>query len=247
VGYKKHTLRLIFRLHEKWRNLPLITRTEPANLADGGVLKPLLEAARSRLNFLPEIIVADMGYLDQEIKKELRTQYGAALLTRAKSNMSAPEECEDDGCPCCPQGQRLIWERYLRHQNSHLYHPPAHGEICMICPDQKLCPQEFRFSPDLHETFLGMIPLHSRLAKQLLTRIRPLVEAGFEADKNRFNLSGFFINSLELARTLSYLADACNILTLTAEVRSHHGRRCKEVDRRSLRQLELPFGPPKRR
>jgi hypothetical protein len=247
VGYKKHTLRLIFRLHGKWRNAPMITQTEPANLSDGGRLKPLLEEARSRLNFLPEIVVADMGYLDQEIKAELRNQYRVAVVTRAKSNMLVPPGCEEDGCPSCPQGQRLIWERYLRHEKSHRYHAPSHGDICMICPDQNQCPQEFRFSPDDHETFLGMIPLHSRLAKQLLARIRPLVEAGFEADKNRFNLSGFFINRLELARTLSYLADACNILTLTAELRSHHGRRCKEVDRQSRRQLELPFGPPKRR
>lgn len=225
----------------------MITRTEPANLSDGGRLKPLLEEARSRLNFAPEIVVADMGYLDHEIKKEFRTQHGVAVLTKAKSNMPAPEKCEDDGCPCCPQGQRLIWERYVRHEKSHLYHPPSHGELCMICPEQKLCPQEFRFPPDDHETFLGMIPLHSRLAKQLLARIRPLVEAGFEADKNRFNLSDFFINSLELARTLSYLADACNILTLTAKLRSHHGWRYQKVDRQSRRQLELPLGPAKKR
>jgi hypothetical protein len=225
----------------------MITRTEPANLSDSGLLKPLLEAARSRLNFLPDIVVADMGYIDQEIKKQLRTQYGVAVVTRAKSNMLAPEECEEDGCPSCPQGQRLIWECYVSHEKGHLYHPPSRGDICMICPEKNPCQKEFRFPPDDHETFLGMIPLHSRLAKQLLARIRPLVEAGFEADKNRFNLSGFFINSLELACTLSYLADACNILTLAAEFRSHHGRRYKEVDRQSLRQLELPLGPPKRR
>jgi hypothetical protein len=225
----------------------MITRTEPANLPDGGRLKPLLEAARSRLNFSPDIVAADMGYLDQEIKKELRTQDGVALLTKAKSNMNPPALCENDGCPCCPQGQRLIWDRYLLRQNRHRYHPPAHGDICRICPEAKTCPQEFHFSPEDDETFLGMIPLSSRLAKRLLSRIRPLVEAGFEADKNRFNLSGFFINSLELAQTLSYLSDACNILTLTADLRSHHGRRCNEIDRRTLRQPELPFGPPKHR
>ena len=117
----------------------------------------------------------------------------------------------------------------------------------MICPEQSQCEKEFCFPPDDHETFFGLIPLHSRLAKQLLVRIRPQVEAGFETDKNRFNLSDFFINSLELARTLSYLADACNILTFTADLRSIHGRRYKKVDRESRRQLELPFGDLKRR
>jgi hypothetical protein len=225
----------------------MITQTEPANVSDGSLLKPLLEAGQSRLNFLPDIVVADMGYVDQEIKRRLRTQYGVALVTRAKSNMAAPQNCEKDGCPCCHQGQPLIWERYVIEEFSHLYYPPPEGEICMICPEQSRCEKEFRFPPDYHETFFGLIPLHSRLAKQLLVRIRPQVEAGFETDKNRFNLSGFFINSLELARTLSYLADACNILTFTAELRSHHGRRYQKVDRESRRQLELPFGDQKRR
>jgi hypothetical protein len=225
----------------------MITRTEPANISDGSLLQPLLEAGRSRLNFLPDIVVADMGYVDQEIKRLLRTQYGVALVTRARSNMAAPQNCEEDGCPCCNQGQRLIWERYVIEEFSHLYYPPAEGEICMICPEQSRCKKEFRFPPEYHETFFGLIQLHSRLAKQLLVRIRPQVEAGFETDKNRFNPSGFFLNSLELARTLSYLADACNILTLTADLRSHHGRRYKMVDRQSRRQLVLDFGPHKRR
>jgi hypothetical protein len=124
--------------------------------------------------------------------------------------------CEDDGCPCCHQGQRLIWDRFVDDKNGHLYYPPHDGEICMICPEQTGCEKEFRFSPNVQETFFGLIPFHSRLSKELLQYIRPLVEAGNEADKHRFNLSGFFMNSLELARTLSYLADACNILTLTA-------------------------------
>ena len=227
--------------------MPMITRTEPANLSDGILLKPLLEAGLGRLNFLPDIVVADMGYMDKEVKNQLRTQYGVAVVTRAKSDMVVPPNCEEDGCPCCPQGQRLIWDRYVIEEFSHLYYPPPQGDICMVCPEQSQCKKEFRFPPDCHETFFGLIPLHSRLAKQLLVRIRPQVEAGFETDKNRFNLSDFFINSLELARTLSYLADACNILTLTAEVRSHHGRRYKRVDRQSRRQLVLDFGPHKRR
>jgi len=39
------------------------------------------------------------------------------------------------------------------------------------------CEKEFGIPPDYHETFFGLIPLHTRLAKQLLNRIRPLVEA----------------------------------------------------------------------
>ena len=46
----------------------MTTRTEPANLTDGGLLKPLLEAGRSRLNFFPHVVVADMGYMDKEVK-----------------------------------------------------------------------------------------------------------------------------------------------------------------------------------
>ena len=225
----------------------MITRAEPANLADGGLLNPLLEAGISRLNFLPDIVVADMGYVDKEVKNQLRTQYGVAVVTRAKKDMVVPESCDENGCPCCPQGQRLVWDHYVIEEFSHLYYPPPEGDICMICPEQSRCKKEFWLPPEKHETFFGLIPLHSRLAKQLLVRIRPLVEAGFETDKNRFNLSGFFINSLELARTLSYLADACNILTITADLKAHHGRRYKKVDRQSRCQLELDFGPHKRR
>lgn len=225
----------------------MTTRVEPANITDGSLLQTLLEAGRSRLNFAPDIVVADMGYIDQETKKLLRTRHGLALLTRAKSNMAPPRNCDEDGCPCCPQGQRLTWERYVIETGSHLYYPPDEGEICMICPEKSQCEIQFTFYPEEHEAYLGMIPLHSRLAQQLLVRIRPLVEAGFETDKNRFNLSGFFLNSLEIARTLSYLADACNILTITSEFRSHHGRRLKKADQQSKRQLELPFGPSRRR
>jgi hypothetical protein len=225
----------------------MITLVEPANISDGALLEPLLEAGRRRLNFSPDIVVADMGYIDQETKKLLRTQHDLALLTRAKSNMSPPPSCDEDGHPCCPQGQLLIWERYAMEIENHLYHPPDEGEICMICPEKNQCESEFLFSPNEHETYLGMIPLHSRLAKQLLVRIRPLVEAGFETDKNRFNLGGFFLNSLEIARVLSYLADACNILTITAEFRTHHGKRLKKADQQSQRQMELPFGPSRSR
>ena len=238
---------MIFRLRGKWRNVPMTTLVEPADITAGGMLQPLLEAGRSRLNFSPDIVAADMGYIGQETKKLLRTRHGLALLTRAKSNMSPPASCDQGGHPCCPQGQRLIWERYAMEIERHLYHPPDEGEICMICPEKNHCESEFFFSPNEHETYLGMIPLHSRLAKQLLVRIRPLVEAGFETDKNRFNLGGFFLNSLEIARVLSYLADACNLLTITAEFRRHHGKRLKKADQQSKRQLELPFGIPKRR
>jgi len=225
----------------------MITRVEPANISDGSLLNPLLEAGRSRLNFMPDIVVADMGYMDKEVKNQLRTQYGVAVVTKARKDMVIPKSCDEDGCPCCPQGQRLIWDGYVIEKNSHLYYPPAEGEICAICPEQSRCKKEFLFPPGSHETFFGLIPLHSRLAKQLLSRIRPLVEAGFETDKNRFNLNGFFKNSLDLARTLSYLADACNILTITADLKTNHGRRYKKVHRQSRRQLELDFGPQKRR
>ena len=140
-----------------------------------------------------------------------------------------------------------MWAGYQGEIERHRYHPPHDGEICMICPEKDHCVAEFFFSPNEHETYLGMIPLHTRLAKQLLARIRPLVEAGFENDKNRFNLGGFFLNSLEIARVLSYLADACSILTITAEFRSHHGRLPKKADQQTKRQLELPFGPSRRR
>lgn len=224
-----------------------MTRTEPANAADSNLLFPLIEAGFRRLNLLPHIVVGDMGYVDQEVKKHLRSTYGVAVVTKARSNMAPPPCCEDDGCPCCHQGQRLIWDRFVDDKNGHLYYPPHDGEICMICPEQTGCEKEFRFSPNVHETFFGLIPLHSRLSKELLQYIRPLVEAGNEADKHRFNLSGFFMNSLELARTLSYLADACNILTLTAAARLNHGRRYRKMDRLSRCQLELDFNRPRHR
>lgn len=202
----------------------------------------MLDATLRRLNFLPKIVVADLGYLDQELKAQVRNHFQVALVTKAKSNMLIPSPCDPDGCPCCHQGQRLAWKGYVRESKPHLYQPPAEGEICALCPEQGACEKRFHFRPEEHETFFGLIPLHTRLAQQLLKRIRPLVEPGFDADKNRFSLSGFFINSLELARTLSYLADACNILLQTAQVRTHHGRRYHEADRSLRRQLPLDFG-----
>lgn len=49
------------------------------------------------------IIVADMGYLQAERKKQLRERNKIALLTRVRVSMKPPQDfgLEADGCPTC--------------------------------------------------------------------------------------------------------------------------------------------------
>ena len=186
-----------------------------------------------------------MGYLQAERKKQLREKYTIVLLTRVRVSMKPPEYfgLESDGCPTCFWGQRLVHNYFDWEKQQHLYLKPDEGQECCRCPLLSRCPQEFWFSPEIHETYLGVQPLHTKLAQRLLRYARPIVEAGFSEDKNRFMLKALFINSLSLAEFASLLVDSAKLLTTLAHLKSDHGKQIKGAFRKLLDQLNLPLFP----
>ncbi len=73
VGYKKHTFRLWLRQHQRGVLLvPLVSWVSPANYGEGGFLKPSVIYCHRRWRWHPNIIVADMGYIEADTKRQLR-------------------------------------------------------------------------------------------------------------------------------------------------------------------------------
>jgi len=65
------------------------------------------------------------------------------------------------------------------------------------------------------------------------------VERGFENDKNKLSLNKFFANSLKIAKIISYLTDACQILLLFAEMKTNTKAKAKRVMKTSYTQLSF--------
>lgn len=189
------------------------------------------------------MIVADMGYLQAERKKQLREQYRIPLITKVRVSMKPPQNfgLESDGCPTCLWGQRLVHDHFDWGQQKHLYIKPTGKHECRCCPFIFSCPKEFWFSPEIHETYLGAQPLHTYLAQKLLQFARPVVESSFSEDKNRFMLKSCFINSLALAEFASLLVDSAKLLTTLAVIKSSHGKQLKRTGGGLLDQLKLPL------
>ena len=184
-----------------------------------------------------------MGYIDADRKKHFREKNHTAIITRVRSSMKPPQDfdLESDGCPSCFWGQRLTHEHFNWDTQTHLYVRPEKGQTCNFCPFSGHCPQEFSFSPTVHETYLGAQPLHTMLAQKLLQFARPIVEANFSEDKNRFMLKTFFINSLNLAEFVSLLVDSARLLTVIARLKTTRGKQLKTALDDLMIQLELPL------
>ena len=191
------------------------------------------------------MIVADMGYLQAERKKQLREHEHIPLITRVRVSMKPPQDfgLESDGCPTCFWGQRLLHDHFDWEKQKHLYLKPNNKHECCCCPFLFSCPKEFWFSPDIHETYLGAQPLHTYLAQKLLQFARPVVESSFSEDKNRFMLKSLFINSLTLAEFASLLVDSAKLLTTLLRLKKSYGKQVKKPAVNRLDQLKLPLFP----
>lgn len=224
-------------------SIPATTIVKPANAGDGDVLSEMISFWPP---YLPApIIVADMGYLQAERKKQFREQYKTALITRVRSSMKPPQDfgLESDGCPTCFWGQRLRHELFDWDAQKHLYLKPDDGQDCNECPFSFNCPREFWLSPEIHETYLGVWPLHTTLAQKLLQYARPFAEPAFNEDKNRFMLKSLFINSLSLAEFASLMIDSAKLLTTLLRLKKSNGKLLKKSSERLLDQLKLPLFP----
>jgi hypothetical protein len=236
-GYKKHSLYVMVRVEDKWRPLPLCSSVRPANVSEQRVIHPLLHFVLHCVKWPVVFVVTDQGYINGPLAGQWRRRWQVAHIVRPRKKMVPPAGAESDGCPLCPLGDRLVWEDYDIAAECLIYR--GNRSICRTCPLAGTCPKQFEFPSERHETFWGMVPPHSRLARRILRQFRPRVEPGFNLLKNRYGVTGFFINSRHLAQTLCLLSDVLETLDLLAQERPARGRETRRALIRDIFQPEL--------
>jgi len=220
VGYKKHTLRLWWRPHQRGVLLvPLVSWVSPANVAEGGLLAPSLRYCDRHWSWWPRYVVADMGYLAAEGKKLCREQWRVAVVTHLRSDMKLVEPFVAEDRAACPQGQTLHWLGYEVGDDQHWFGVTDPEALCPRCWQASQCPRQFAYAPATHETLLGLLPLNTRTAQRLLQQARPWIEPAQSYEKNQLGLAQMFLNSLRFTWYMSLLADAAGLLRAHAWLR----------------------------
>ncbi len=213
LGYKKHTFRLwISRYTRGVLLVPLVSWAAPANLGEGGLLRPSVQHCWRRWQWRPDVIVGDMGYIDAASKKLIRERWQAAVVTRLKENMLLVPPFATATTAACPQGQPLQWLGYTAAEGEHWFGVPPGASLCSCCWQAGICPREFAYPPSDHETLLGLLPMNTTVNQRLLQQVRPWIEPAQSYEKNQLGLSQVFFNSLQLTWIMGLLADAAVLL-----------------------------------
>ncbi len=213
VGYKKHTLRLwLSEYPDAVLMVPVVSWAAPAHVPEGFLLVPSIYRCRQKFDWVPEIVVGDLGYIEQTRKRHLREKFGVAVVTKMKSDMTIKAPFETWNKVVCEHGQELAWLGFDHRHYEHWFGVEQTESLCGTCWKRSSCPREFSFPPSHHETLLGLLPLNSKAAQRLLTQCRSWVEATQSYDKNQLGLSRFFLNSLRLTWVCSLLADSVCLL-----------------------------------
>jgi hypothetical protein len=239
VGYKKHTVYGLLGREQGWRPVPLFSLARGANLGDVEMTKPLLNFVRRRLEGLwpMTFAIGDKGYISARRASFLRQRWHVALVVKPRKGMRPPPGADSSGCPLCPAGEALVWDDYAPEDGVLIY--KGDRTVCIHCPLSGTCSKQFEFQASRHETFWGMAPSHSRLAKEMLRRFRPRVEPGFNTAKNRFGLKDFFLNSRHMTQSLCIMCDIVETLEIMAQERPLRGRETKKALLRDIKQPEL--------
>jgi hypothetical protein len=217
VGYKKHTFRLWLRKYQPGVLLvPLTSWVAPANYGEGGFLKPSVLYCEGRWQWYPNLIVADMGYIEAGTKRLLRESRRIAVVTRLKENMLLVPPFESAERAVCEQGQALQWLGYDVADQLHWFGVTDSRPLCSWCWQSAQCPRQFSYLPAAHETLPGLLPMNTRASQRLLQQVRPWIEPAQSYEKNQLGLSAVFLNGLRLAWTVSLLADAAVLLRARA-------------------------------
>lgn len=213
LGYKKHTFRLWLSQYPAGVLLvPLVSWIAPANFSEGGFLRPSIEHCQRRLLWHPQLVVADMGYIDAASKREIRERWQVPVVTRLKENMNLVTPFETPERAVCPQGQTLQWLGYDENDQEHWFGVTQPEPLCVRCWEASTCPRQFCFRPEIHETLLGLLPMNTRTSQRLLQQVRPWIEPAQSYEKNQLGLSQVFFNSLRLTWSMALLADAAVLL-----------------------------------
>jgi len=192
--------------------VPLVTWVAPANHGEGGFLKPSVIYCQRRWHWYPNIIVADMGYIEAGTKRQLRETRGIAVVTRLKENMLLVPPFESCEQAVCGQGQALQWLGYEAEDQLHWFGVTDTNPLCHWCWEAAQCARQFSHSPAEHETLLGLIPMNTRVSQRLLQQVRPWIEPAQSYEKNQLGLGAVFLNSLRLTWSRSLLSDAAVLL-----------------------------------
>ena len=217
VGYKKHTLRLWLHHYQVGVLLaPLASWVTPANVSEGGLLLPSLRHCDQQWDWCPSLIVADMGYLAAEAKRQCRERWHVAVLTKLRSDMKLVPPYVAWNQAACPQGELLSWLGYDGRADEHWFGVSPETELCARCWEAGSCPRQFAYRPAQHETLLGLLPLASQTAQRILQQVRPWIEPTQSFEKNQLGLGDLFLNGLRFTWMMSLLADAAVLLRARA-------------------------------
>jgi hypothetical protein len=192
--------------------VPLVSWVTPANYSEGAFLYPSVRYCERRWQWHPELIVADMGYIEAQTKRRLRETWQIAVITRLKENMLLVPPFENPQRAVCEQGQILQWLGYEVADQLHWFGVTQSDPLCAWCWQAAHCARQFSYRPVDHETLLGLLPMNTRANQRLLQQARPWIEPAQSYEKNQLGLSEGFLNSLRFTWSMSLLADAAVLL-----------------------------------
>lgn len=194
----------------------LISWVAPAHRGDALFLWPSLVYCQKRLSWKPKIVVGDMAYINLQRQRQIRERMNIAVVTKLRPDMHLLDEFDPGPVMTCEQGQKLEWLGLDECARLHWFGVRDEDPLCTRCWHSGSCPREFSFSPERHEILYGLIPLSSRVARLLLTRARPWIEATQSYEKNQLGLGQMFLNSLRLTWSVCLLADTVALLRARA-------------------------------
>lgn len=198
--------------------IPVSTWAAPAHLPEGYLLKPSIHQCQRRLNWVPDIVVGDLAYIRQAVKKEIRERGNIAVVTKMKPDMNIVEPFDRWNQLSCDHGQPLQWLGYEADDQHHWFGPSDGQKLCAVCWEASQCPREFSYPAALHETLLGLLPLNTSAANRVINQVRSWVEPAQAYEKNLLGLKHMFLNSLRLTWTVSLLADSVVLLRALASL-----------------------------
>ena len=196
--------------------VPLVSWVTPANVSEGSLLVPSLRWCRRSLGWWPGLVVADMGYLSAEGKRQAREGWQTAVVTKLHSGMKLLPPYRSAVEMECAQGQRLEWWEPEPESGQQWFRAAEPLELCAHCWQAATCPRHFGFPAERHETLFGLLPLGSRVVQRLLQQVRPWIEPAQSFEKNQLGLGRMFFNSLRLTWQMSLWADSAVLLRTRA-------------------------------
>jgi hypothetical protein len=221
VGCKKHTLRLwLSNVGGQVVLVPLMSWAAPANRQDLLFLEPSLRYCHKHLEFVPELVVADMAYIHLKMQRRMREELGVGIVTRLRADFDLPKIIEPGLTFRCSEGQPLEWLGLHEREQLHWFAVRDAEPLCPWCAQQSRCPREFSFAAADHEIVFGTVPVNSSTAKRLLRQVRSWIEASQSYEKNQLGLGKMYLNGLRFCWTMALLADTVCLLQAHALLKS---------------------------